>query len=96
MMNQCAINNASVVNIYYPPSNLMFGSGSTVGSPLGNHNGGRRNRGDGGPAGDGRPAGNGRPAGGAASRRDDTPPPRPGQGALFLSYLMFKLNLVCE
>ena len=43
MFNQCAINNQSVVHVTYPPSNLMFGSGSIVGNddPLGGqgHNG---------------------------------------------------------
>ena len=37
MFNQCAINNQSVVHVTYPPSNLMFGSGSIVGND--DHNG---------------------------------------------------------
>ena len=32
MFNQCAINNQFVVNVKCPPSNLMFGSGSSVGN----------------------------------------------------------------
>ena len=28
MLNECAINNGSVVNVYNPPSHIMFGSGT--------------------------------------------------------------------
>ena len=54
MLNECAINNGSVVNVYNPPSHIMFGSGTHGGHrwdgvPLGTQGPIARNRDGGAP-----------------------------------------------